>query len=701
MTILKNSNSRYTALVWLTLIAVTLLGLSMAIISGCTDTLKGDADANRAPIVYFVNIPPDNTEFSFNPEVYWFGSDVDGQIVYYRYLVATIAEADTAANYDEAREWAARQNDQVWTYVDIEARAADPQTSRVIPLSADPDSSITTFVDQFVFLQAFDDDGAGSVIAVKCLSRNDHPPETEIYNSMKDDSPYVNSVTPGGSITGISITWSGTDKADYDERGLVAPPFEYEWKLYGPYFGTEIDSVLDIDSGASDSSGFGFVQYCWFTDEGEQFFSGDSLIIIDSVLVGEGEDRHWDSLVDTVYFEPSVETDNNLGIRRDLLITTTDTAMFINKLVAQSSDGYDSWVTDMQDTLFNVFADAPSTDTTILGHFLFTVRARDDALVPDPTPAFRYFPVINPKYERDILVLDFSSSNTVNYAALRDTVTGGIRQSKVLFKSLLASWNSAIEFDTTTFTGDFLWVTQESQGDFLTLEKALRYKTMIWFSDYTGKQSSLELIADYPDGHAHLLKALESGVNVWATGRALFAGSDEMRTVMASQNLLDYFGIRSMFISGWISFIQSLNDQDPSIRIEDFIGAYSIDESRWPNVDIDPDLLRERYIWPEVGFSVQLPPLPFDPDLAALPEVGWCEREYGTEVMYLYKSLYGREHFLGFPYNIEGAPCGHRLETDLYRTVYLGFPPFAMRQDQMQPLANGILDWLYEPWQDR
>ncbi len=120
-----------------------------------------------------------------------------------------------------------------------------------------------------------------------------------------------------------------------------------------------------------------------------------------------------------------------------------------------------------------------------------------------------------------------------------------------------------------------------------------------------------------------------------------------------------------------------------------------------PNIDIDPDLLSTRYDWPEEDVSMWLPACPFDPARAALPEVNWCGRTYGTEVMYLYKSLYGPDHFLGFPYAIEGAPCGHRLETDLFRTVYLSFPPWPIREDQMHELSYGILDWLYEPWLDR
>ena len=117
MTLHKRPN-RFTALAWLSVFAAVLLTVSAVILSGCTDTLKGDITANVPPTVYFVNIPPDSSSFSHNPEVYWFGTDPDGQIEYYRYLVCTFAEGGATAA--AARDWADGMDDTSWTYIDID-----------------------------------------------------------------------------------------------------------------------------------------------------------------------------------------------------------------------------------------------------------------------------------------------------------------------------------------------------------------------------------------------------------------------------------------------------------------------------------------------------------------------------------------------------------------------------------------------------
>jgi len=327
--------------------------------------------------------------------------------------------------------------------------------------------------------------------------------------------------------------------------------------------------------------------------------------------------------------------------------------------------------------------------------------------VPDPTPAFTTFPVIEPKHEREVLILDFTSGGTIKYVVIDPGDGTSPRPAKMLFKELVESWNPQITFDTNKYTGDYFWATlaDTELRNAMSLEKILQYKVMIWYSDHTSYQSSLKPNDPYPGGDANLVKAIDAGVNVWATGRCLWAASANPADFdMRGTAAYTYFGIESIFYSSWLSFFMISGTNPVPIRIEDFVGAYSVDPTKWPNVDIDPDLLRERYTWPTdvaefpwLG-SVYLSPLYFKPDSAALPQVDWCGRRYGTEVMYIYKSLYGRNHFLGYPFAIEGAPCGHRFETNLFRTVYTMFPPWPIKDDQMRELAYGILDWLHDPW---
>ena len=160
-----------------------------------------------------------------------------------------------------------------------------------------------------------------------------------------------------------------------------------------------------------------------------------------------------------------------------------------------------------------------------------------------------------------------------------------------------------------------------------------------------------------------------------------------------------YFGVAGQFFSSWAFFLHGTHPFNglEEVRMEDFIGGYSMDESRWPNLDIDTALLHARYSWWYDPFNPIAVDHPWIDTIAALGEVNWCQRLYGTEVMYLYKSRYGANHFLGYPYTIEGTPVAHRYETNLFRTVWFQFTPLAIDSLAMQETVSDILDWLYDP----
>jgi hypothetical protein len=691
VTVYEKSN-RFMALIWLTICAAALLMLAAMIMSGCTDTLKGDINANQAPIVHFVNIPPENTNFSYNPEVYWFGTDADGRIEYYRYLVAKAEDVD-GTDDDAARVWVAGLDDTMWTYVDIEPASSDPQTAHTIPLTADMDDPVRTYVAQYVFLQAFDDDGAGSRVALKSLNRNDHQPATRIINTIRNDTPFVNAEVAGGIVTGVKLTWQGSDVRDYDQQGLVAPPFEYEWRLFGPF--TSQDSAEIYDN---------FRRIVWITDEAEIKEIGDTLYFYDSTLIEDDTGSWWE--YDTTVIELRAQlgdtTQSNavLGFYCDTLIDISDPAYFGDAKTADSSwNGYDPWVYDMADTLYDVYGkvdDRDRGDATLTRYFIFWVRSRDDALVADPTPAFAIFPVVDPRYERDILVIDFTIPGDPPYSQIniRDSSYSMLKH---VFYDFIHRWNPEIVFDTTALDHDYI-----RAADFwarpLPIQKLLSYKMMILYSDWV---RSSDFMSGADINHPRVMTAIDAGINAWVTGRAFLYGNlsvgDAFPPVPDEINY--YFGVRSVFFSSWSAFFRGANPFNgyEEIRMEDFVGAYSMDESRWPHLDIDTALLHARYKYWEGG-SPLVVDCPWIPDTAALPEVNWCQKAYGTEVMYLYKSMYGGNHPLGYPFNaMEGAPVAHRLETNLFRTAWFMFTPMAIDSVQMQQLANSVLAWLYDP----
>jgi hypothetical protein len=698
---------RFKTFIWLILFGLGLFMISAIILSGCTDTLKGDENENIIPLVSFVNIPPEDFSFSHNPEIYWYGTDPDGQIDYYRFAVRTLVAFENSG-LSTPVEYAASLHDTMWTYVDVDPSQANPQTAYVVPLTADTLDPVVNFVDQYVFIQAYDNDGDGSLIAVRRFNRNDHPPQTLLWNIS--DTPFVNSPDTGGIITGVRLHWEGSDEVDYDQQGLIPPPFEFEWRLFGPftseelsqltsyyyYYDEEEDPVLVLGSAT---------QVVAITNDGVIHYEDEEIEFCDESLDDNGDPVVNCTLIvldsatlagnSTVYYEIDTLIDVNIP-------------EFQDKLVAHSWDGIDEWVYDTQDTVYNVFRNYDAGGVTVAREFLFWVRCRDDAHVMDPTPDYAMVPVVDPKYERDILVLDFTATN-LPIVALKTHGYGDPGNIKRLtfWKELIEEWGSdrGLEFDTTDedLAGDIILL-NEMLG--LSLHKLLQYKVMIIVDDAL-QPSGLTLSSQLAPKGELVLTAVDAGVNAWVTARSFFAFAFGYLSEPPDvpRQITDYFGVGGSFYTNWCAWSYGGDfpgNMDTVLRIEDFCGAASLDETRWPSVTVDTARLHDRYYFEDdVNPSIhKYISHEWIPEIAALPEVGWCQRMYGTEPMYLYESIYGADHFLGYPYAISGTPVAHRLETNLYRTVWFQFtlPSLAFEADGgVQGLTNSVLDWLYDP----
>jgi hypothetical protein len=269
-------------------IAVALLATAAAVVSvsliftgGCTKRLDGEMNPNEKPIVYFVNIPPEGQRFSRNPEIHWVGTDRDGLIAYFRYHVATTADLGGA----DPMDYIASIPNSGWVRLDVDPKGPDPMTSNIVSMSADLTDPVLTYVDQYVFLQAYDEEGLGSDIIYRLFSRNDNPPNTFIFGFRPTDTPFVNSLTPGGIITGVKLRWTGDDPIDYPSE---PPPFEFDWRLYGPYFPEEMDIVRDS-----------FMTLVYVTNDGGVYRLGDTVIRCDTFFVEAGFEEECDTLVVT------------------------------------------------------------------------------------------------------------------------------------------------------------------------------------------------------------------------------------------------------------------------------------------------------------------------------------------------------------------------------------------------------------------
>ncbi len=354
-------------------------------------------------------------------------------------------------------------------------------------------------------------------------------------------------------------------------------------------------------------------------------------------------------------------------------------------MIDSSWNGIDSWVMNTADTIYNVYRNM-SIDTTVEMNFVFWIRSRDDAKVADLTPAFKTnLRVIEPRFERDVGIIDFTTEGwpTSRVASEADS----------FWVHSISNWNENVVFDITKDKGS------------PTLDFLLKHKVVILYNDAI-KSGGL---ADNNEQRSAVVKAIDAGVNMWATWRAPIASNNlgSLPMISPPADLGFYFAIRKTVYSGWICYDFGLNC--PYIRFEDFVGAYSLDSTEWPNINLTADLLQSRYNWNPWNF----PGMDYIDSLPCLPEVNWSEASFGAEVLYLYKSIYGPNHplgtdFEGFDYVMEGAPVGHRFNSGLFRTVHFNFTPLAIDTttgssstgdglSEAQSLVNHVLDWLYDP----
>jgi len=493
-----------------------------------------------------------------------------------------------------------------------------------------------------------------------CPKPPNNPPETRIVGYLQG-IPFINGISPARPGTGVSMRWRGLDLVDHP---YYPPPFEFEYRLFGPYS----DSVLDI---LQDS----FVVPVFRTRDHKIYRQGDSSVIV--VCDTSYDSGRQEITCDSVLLD-TIVANNYLGIL-DTLIRFEDedflTNPELNRLAIQSEDDGDEWTFDTTGSLFDVFAAAPC-DTTRQSNFIFWVRSRDpiDPAIIDPTPAYASLEVIDPRFERDIMVFDWTNTANQN-RGYQDTA-------RAYWERTINGWaartgHTSVVFDTVPDHG-YGFVPTDVSGF---IKRLLNHKVAVMIQDacVTGGWAAQE--AKRMDTY----QAMNCGVNVWVAARVpsgsyIFGSST--RTSVPRPGSEYWMGFTSYRFSGWGYYYIFLGGQ----RVEDFIGAYSEYPSLWPDLVIDSALLHRRYRWDGP---------PWRPDLAALPEVGWMQPVPEAEIMYTYRSLYGHDHFIDL-IDFEGLPVMHRLDRGLFRSAQSLFTPMAFEESAMEQMLDTMLNWLYD-----
>ncbi len=664
---------------------VVALVLSSIVYSGCSKGFSGDPLANSRPEVRFVNVPPDGSIFSANPIVNWIGTDIDGRIVEFRYVVALVSDVPAGMTPEEYalsnipfKEWTVKT-----------VTLDDPASRDTVSLAADFANPVTVFIQQYMFLVAVDDKGAISSIVYRTFGRNDHFPDTRVAPIVAAGGAFVNVVQQQFGQGGIPLDWTGTDPLDFPgvEEGI---PLEFEWRFFGPY--TQAESTLIIDS---------FVIPVFLATT-NVFNIGDTLIdttfdftktdtLVDSTFahapdsLGNTLDSfltvsvHIDK-VDTLEIDTTAAArllladfgafDSILDLARldslDLDSLNTDSS---SRLIRFSYDPVtkSTWTTDRSVNLFDVFRDDPSVvagsgaDTTRQNSFLFWVRSRDDAFVPDPTPFFSLLPVINPRHERDLLILTFNSAvrrRNHNGAYMpcgenaATTATQSYNLVKGAFAGYLDKWipgfvgpDGNFGFDTGSFqpcfddslvltpaqfavcgrqkawgtAPDFLNVAAFSSPFSATLRDVLKHKVVIFLKENLNKEFGFG--QELGDPNQFLVQGLLSGNNYWTLGRSSFQAKAPLSDISLipyqygistsssglSPTYAQLFGIQGGFEPAWVGMAgQRVVACDPNIgclpavRSEDFIGAATselVSSSDFPALSVDTSRLRNMLLW--------------------------------------------------------------------------------------------------------
>jgi hypothetical protein len=459
-----------------------------------------------------------------------------------------------------------------------------------------------------VFLQAFDHEGGASAIVSRLFSRNDNPPTTSILD-YSSALPFVNAEQPGGAVTGIRLNWQGDDRIDYPTD---PPPFQFQWRLYGPYTRAEMTAVRDS-----------FFIQVFQTNDGFIYRPGDTLYecpddtcnfyvigVSDSIPSFLGSFESYFA-IDDPRFEGS-------ALDRWAVQSCANGGCMYPEDNCCSEE--DTWVYNTSDTLYDVFRSYDG-DLTITRNFIFWVRSRDDALVPDPTPAFtrasRFgdVSVIEPKYERDVLVIDYATRSTAQTVAIRR-----IDSAKAFWAGALKYWNEGVLFDTTQVGFDF--------GDYVfsrtgfpsgvPIDTLLQYKVLILYNDAV---QDAGLLTDKADA---IWKAIDAGVNVWLTARApIFGGHGEEENFSVpglgpNSDYTHYFKVERMVYEGWFAHAFSqFSGVLPAFDVQDCIGTYSLKPDQWPDLFYDSTRVRVSYFWNFGAANL------FRPNLPWIPEIDW------------------------------------------------------------------------------
>lgn len=646
-------------------VILSLLALSVVVVAviGCEPERTGTALGNSPPQVFIVNTPPDSAQFSRNPDLNWYATDIDGYITMFRYTVVIESLMVISGLPVSPDEFARQATDQQMGWDTLLVDLDHPQSTATIRLYANVDFPVDSFVSQVFFIQARDDKGAMSDIKYRMYSRNNHYPNTHFRNL----DVYINAKEPESPAPGIALTWDGADSLDW---GRAIPPLEYEWRLYGP-FDTAAPVYVKLVQ-----------EDCVFDPIGDSFVNCIDVPVLDldnlpPAVGGQAQPlRHSQG--------PNFANDPN-----------------------------DVWVTSSRTTIYNVF-EGMNLQKTSQYKFIFWVRTRDDGFVPDPTPSFGQFNVVEALFEKPVAVLDESG-----YTA-QDGRWGPISldTTKAVLRDYIhnAGFTDFVtELDTLTGITDYFFTTNRTGirvpygGHGITpirprLVDVLSHRILLVYHDDSdgapNEQRAFGLIW-------WAFFGLDMGATSCCFARNLGgAGQNTERTtpIAKSARFAEKFGITSCVVEGWFKSLRDSNFDPSGIGFnEEFIGAYANpDVPGFPHIMLDygppliDTIIQTSDTTADTVFSyrslmdIRYPRylLVADHSMEGLPEVGVGTRSQFATPVYLYLSKDGDKSIFN------GKVIGVTQQIGDERSACFMFTPLAMDPEPMQQVFTIVFNWL-------
>ncbi|MGB2696931.1 MAG: hypothetical protein WBD28_03620 [Candidatus Zixiibacteriota bacterium] len=620
-----------------TSLIVISCSLLLFFVWGCGELEKGEYPTNVPPQLYLVNVPTGEASFSINPRVYWWGTDSDGRITEFQYLVIPESKMDLDGKSVDLGLIPDRDGDGFVDSLFVKAIEGIPHTEWVDTLIAkhlekagyhahrdsltaviDTQTSVnlimfaeldtTIFVNQYFFVRAVDNNGSTSKIwkskaqgghVFRRLSRNNHPPNTHIDTiSFAKRGVYYSLPETTDTWKGIKLQWEGSDSSDYTAK---QPDFYYKWELFGPFKDT---------------------------------FSVDLNLVVDSSWNKEANSR-W--------------------------VMQTSRTFFNLKNYNEANGGHHGW-------------------------YLFRIICRDDAFVVDETPDHVFIHIVHPLIDfwpdnqRNVLLVDVSRYGSPKHYGfpMRDD------REKVL--DVYKEWLSNIEGETDINFD--VWYDPVNPSDAihpppneLLLSK---YKLVIVINH--GRFSGVKGHSLIDSGYVQYQNYLNVGGNIW------FVGINNWSLNKGGWHLIDfgaplsdfrsryvvvdmarfYFGLLQAYFPSW----------DVGNRNDEFIGAKPfLGTTDFPYLESDSATVKTLLNWKEGEYDPMGNAIP---GACSMVLSAWTDR------------LYDFESSKGMDSNLNGKPCAVRFTGKTFKTAEFAFPLYLTKNDQAQEAMKIMINWFLE-----